>query len=653
MRWLALRCLPLILLVGACLPESREAAVRVEVTYSFKAGCITVLAQDAEASGNEASTQLEVLERGPSTVTLAVFRQDSWSHALEITTSAHERSCTGPVVSQKVDRVELRKARVEELAVTLDAEDSDGDTYVAVSAGGSDCDDSRDTTHPGASELCDGQDNDCDGPSDEEGGTSWYPDQDGDGFGDRDALALVSCAKPAGPPVYVADHTDCRDSDGAVFPRSDFTETLCNDVDDDCDDVIDDGFPAKGSSCSIPCPGGTYVCSSSFTSLACANAPALLSLYPDEDGDGAGKEGAASTGTICPNTTPPVGSVTNTDDCDDLDPYNRRGRAESCDARDNTCNTQVDEGDVCQGKGWKLLNDAALTGSRQWKTVAVGPSGLPVWMAGNNGVLAVRRAAGQPFTSLDGSCGNSNWISAWVRPSDGAVFLGSEGAQVAQHDGTSCSNATNAPSGQAIHGLTGFTSATATSLYLAIDRGRMSIWAPGSTPVEQYNLGPDTYRDLHGLQSSFMLGVGGTEDAVSVPTINSYSGTGNTPERHTLQSVPTGYNGSLQGVWMASPKLAYAVGDGGLVMKWDGNTTWTRVTPPAQNAGANFTSVVALDGATIFTTDLTGAIRRLSASGWVAQPIYTTPQPLQDIAASSISDIWAVGDNGTVVHFPE
>lgn len=171
---------------------------------------------------------------------------------------------------------------------------------------------------------------------------------------------------------------------------------------------------------------------------------------------------------------------------------------------------------------------------------------------------------------------------------------------MAQHDGTSCSNAGTAPSGQPIYGLMGFTSATATTLYLAIDLGRMSIWVPGSNPVEQYNLGPDTYR-----------------------------------------------------VWMASPKLAYAVGDGGLVMKWDGNTTWTRVTPPAQNAGANFTSVVALDGASIFTTDLTGAIRRLSASGWVAEPLYDTEQPLQDIAASSISDLWAVGDNGTVVHFPE
>lgn len=652
MRWLALRCLPFVLLVGACLPESREAAVRVEVTYRFKAGCITVLAKDAESAERQASTQLEVLERGPSTVTLAVFRQESWSHALEITTSAHERSCTGPVVSQKAGRVELHKARVEELAVTLDAEDTDGDTYVAVSGGGSDCDDSKDSTHPGASELCDAQDNDCDGSSDEEGGSSWYPDQDGDGFGDRDATALVSCTKPAGPPAYVADHTDCRDTDDGAFPRSDFTETLCNEVDDDCDGVIDDGFPAKGSGCSVPCPGGTYVCNATFTGLACANGPMLLSLYPDEDGDGEGKEGAASTGTICPGTQPPGGSAANADDCDDLDPYNRRGQAESCDARDNTCNTQVDEGDVCQGKGWKLLNDPALNGNRQWKTVAAGTNGLPVWMAGNNGVLAVRRTAGQPFTSLDGACGAYNWISAWVRPSDGHVFLGAEGGRVAQHDGTSCSNAGTGPASQAIYGLMGFTSGTATTLYLAIDLGRMAIWVPGSNPAEQYNLGPDTYRGLHGLQSSLLLGVGGTE-GTPVPTINSYSGSGNIAERHTLQGVPVDYNGNLQAVWMATSKLAYAVGDGGLVMKWDGNTTWTRVTPPAHNAGANFTSVVALDGASIFTTDLTGAIRRLSASGWAAEPIYDTEQPLRDIAATSISDIWAVGDNGTVVHFPE
>jgi hypothetical protein len=625
----------------------------VDVTYTFKAGCITVLARDAESSERQASTVLAVLDRGPSTVTMAVFRQESWSHTLEITTAARERSCEGPVVAQQVHTVELRKPRIEPLAVTLTAEDLDGDTYIPISGGGTDCDDTKGAVHPGVREVCDDRDNDCDGLSDEEGGSSWYPDQDGDGFGDRQATPRVSCTKPSGPPSYVADNADCRDSDAATFPRIGVFEELCNDVDDDCDGVVDDGFAAKGSDCAQPCPGGSYVCNATYTGLTCGNTPPLVSIFPDEDGDGAGREGASSSGSICPGAPPPAGASLNTVDCDDQDPHNRRGSTESCDARDNTCNTQVDEGDVCAGKGWKLLNDPALTGSRHWKTVALGAGGLPVWVAGNGGKLAVRRAAGQAFTTLDGDCGSYNWISAWVRPSDGTVFLGSDGGRVVRHNGTNCAGDDVPDPAQPITGLVGFPTGTSTKLYLTLSLGRLVTWTPGSSPLNQYNLFPETYAGLHGLTSSLLLGVGGSEGDPSVPSINSHPGTGTTVLRHTLQGVPSGYNGSLRAVWMGSSTLAYAVGDGGLVMKWDGDRTWTRVLAPSHNPGANFTSVMVLDGSSIYTTDLTGAIRRLSASGWVHQPLYDAAQPLRDIAASSPGDIWAVGDSGTVVHFPE
>jgi len=47
-----------------------------------------------------------------------------------------------------------------------------------------DCDDSNADVHPGAEELCNGIDDDCDGALDEDGGTAWYLDADGDGYGD-------------------------------------------------------------------------------------------------------------------------------------------------------------------------------------------------------------------------------------------------------------------------------------------------------------------------------------------------------------------------------------------------------------------------------------------------------------------------------------
>jgi Putative metal-binding motif len=582
MRRPVLLSLLFMILGSACLPDAREAAVRVEVTYTFKAGCISVTARDAMAPERETTFDLVVLNRGPSTVTFAVFRQEEWSHRLQLIAVARERSCMGPVVALESGEIELRKPRVEPFAVTLEAADADADGYVDTADGGS----------------------------------------------------------------------DCGDSDPLVFPREDVVEALCNDVDDDCDGTVDEGFTGKGTACSDPCPGGQFVCNASRTGLACGNAPAKVSLFPDEDGDGAGREGTTGTGSICPGESIPSGLVDNADDCDDQDRHNRHGRPEACDGRDNTCDDEADEGEVCGNTGWKVLEDPALTGARQWKTVSLGPGGLPVWVAGNDGRLAVRKTEGEPFTSLDGSCGNHNWLSSWVRD-DGTVFLAGSGGNVAQHDGTSCSNqAVNASNGP-IHGLIGFSPAPSTTLILVNYPGRLSVWTPGTAPQERFNRFPDSYFDIHGRQRSLLLGVGGHDDDTPEPTISGYPGSGTEAQTHTLQGVPGGYSGSLRGVWMGAPTLAYAVGDKGLVMKWDGGTSWTRVPPPEDNAAADFTSVVVLDPSSIYVTATDGAIRRLTSSGWIPTRVYTSDQPLRDLTASSVGNIWAVGDNGKVVHFPE
>lgn len=96
--------------------------------------------------------------------------------------------------------------------------DADGDGFDSTK----DCNDNDPAVHPGATEICNGKDDNCDGKVDE------GFDKDGDGY--------ASCATPS-------KKADCNDDDPAVHPGA--AET-CNEKDDDCDGVVDNGFDQDG-----------------------------------------------------------------------------------------------------------------------------------------------------------------------------------------------------------------------------------------------------------------------------------------------------------------------------------------------------------------------------------------------------------------------
>ena len=108
------------------------------------------------------------------------------------------------------------------------AVDADGDGIPS----DEDCDDSDATVAPGAEELCDEVDHNCDGsPTDGAVNKEWfYPDTDGDGFGDPNA-GIEACAAST---TTVSDNTDCDDTNALVNP--DATER-CSGIDDDCDSL--------------------------------------------------------------------------------------------------------------------------------------------------------------------------------------------------------------------------------------------------------------------------------------------------------------------------------------------------------------------------------------------------------------------------------
>ena len=182
-----------------------------------------------------------------------------------------------------------------------------------------DCDDTNALINPAMSELCNGIDDNCSGTADD--GIPYYTyylDTDGDGYGDA-ASSLYICEATA-PENYVSSSLDCDDSNADINTAA---SEICNDLDDNCNGIVDEGLP-------------------------------YFTYYADADGDGYGNPGSPLL--VC-FTTSPSGYVTDNTDCDDTNAGIYPGADEVFNCTDDNCNGEIDEGLV----GLMSYNQDAFT----------------------------------------------------------------------------------------------------------------------------------------------------------------------------------------------------------------------------------------------------------------------------------------------------
>jgi len=291
----------------------------------------------------------------------------------------------------------------------VDGVDQDQDGHASLDGEGLvvDCNDDNSAIYPGAVEICDQADNDCDGLTDDESSAdaaSWHPDADGDGAGDP-AQSVVACVVPPG---YVADSSDCDDRDASVLPGA---VELCDGLDTDCDGALGsglDGTPDEadgdedGAVACLDCddanpsrfPGAVELCDGLDND--CNELADFEEGEDDIDGDGA------------PSCS----------DCNDGDVANTPGAVELCDGQDNDCNGLADfEGgeDDLDGDGVAVCaGDCDDADSANW----AGAIELCDGQDNDCNGLADADAAGEQDTDGDGalSCLDCDDSSAANRP---------------------------------------------------------------------------------------------------------------------------------------------------------------------------------------------------------------------------------------------
>ncbi|MBZ5639234.1 MAG: hypothetical protein LAO51_10845 [Acidobacteriia bacterium] len=269
-----------------------------------------------------------------------------------------------------------------------------------------DCDDTNPAIHPGFTEICNGIDDDCNGAVDDGLPTgTWYPDVDGDHYGDSSRVVAgcqplsykvcaespsVQCSTSEDCPGtqacdrqvdYISVGGDCNDLNAAIHPGA---PEQCNHINDNCNQgtcsvtstqvCFKDGDCPVGR-CSIATSTSCHSdadCQTGDTCVGGESCPGVVdeglpieTVYVDGDGDTFGDPNLTKQSCLpesghgtcsatrdqqcqhdadCPQSETCVFLVENACDCNDHDASIYPGAPELCNGVDDNCNGEIDDG---------------------------------------------------------------------------------------------------------------------------------------------------------------------------------------------------------------------------------------------------------------------------------------------------------------------
>ncbi|TSC31813.1 putative metal-binding motif-containing protein [Corallococcus sp. Z5C101001] len=648
--------------------------LRIQVeARGFVPGCLEIVAKDAASKETRAVT---VPYRGTplagKTLTQGFSPPKAWSLEVAVSVQAFEHECMGTGVITKVREFVLSEGKTSDVEFTLEATDADGDGYVSTGTGGTDCDDEVAEVHPGAPERCNYTDDDCDGEQDEGlglaqacvseagctgftvcGGAgevtcftspmqSAWADEDGDGHGDGARGPLLVCAGPLPPNrlVMFAPHDDCDDTHPGVHPGA---QELCNGRDDNCTGGIDEGFNV-GTACTEDkegCPGVTR-CDASGNGVEC-DAPRAAAWYPDEDSDSFGRTDAGVVSCLQPD----AGFVRQGGDCDDGNPFTHPGAPEICDEQDNDCDGLTDQGTCMGAPGWS----ARSVGGGDWYAMGLWGSG-GVWIVGSDSSRAWMQPGAGGFTFTPGKCSLDatprTLASVWVHPQTGTAYIGGTDGLLTVQTPTSTSCAPFAPpsaSGSTL-GLKGFAGVDGGVVIFGVASlsngasGGTFEWDGGSVtvPVQSYLNRPMAGVDGVSPDLLFAVGTGGGRGHIL---------RGGAGKALWVSETGVPDAGGLNAIDVVTPRLAYAVGDNGTFLTWNGSA-W-RSSAAGPGTVDRLTGVLAFGANSIYVTSEEGRLYRYNGRSWSSSSLGVS---LYAIDGSRPDDVWVVGRFGQVFHYP-